>query len=141
MSVLSKFGQSSHPTLLRVNGTFLAVMGLGAFINDLLSYFFGIGMFGKTLFQDAIAIGQTEAHGLALLTGVAVVLHRTSTQGSYWHWHLVVLHILLGGCNLLFFDAFTAANLYNFGIVITSVHLVFIAANTAAALSRRKVAA
>jgi hypothetical protein len=124
--------------LLTANSVFLIVTGLAAFVNDLLSYFLGIGMFGDSVLGNPLAIGQTEAHALAVLAGVSVLASRAAWPGRYWHWQLLVLHAVLGGCNIVLFKAFTVVDLYAFGFVITTVHFVFIAAHWVALLHHHR---
>ena len=58
-------------TLLLVDAVFLIIMGVFGFVSDLASYVAGSGSFQGVFMNDPRVIGVVEAHGLALLTGVA----------------------------------------------------------------------
>jgi multisubunit Na+/H+ antiporter MnhG subunit len=80
-------------------------------------------------------IGVVEAHGLAVLTGIAAWA-AARLPGRYWHWHLAATHALLGGANIAFFGVFDAVGARTGGIAVTAVHFAFVLVQSRAALSR-----
>jgi hypothetical protein len=122
--------------LLRVDGWFLILSGCFGLAADLASYLGGIGPFGPVFHNDPTVIGVVEAHGLAILTGIAACMTRAGMTGRYWHWHLAAAHALLGGSNVAFFDMFEQVGAHAGGIAITAVHFGLVAVQAALALGR-----
>ena len=120
--------------LLGLDGLFLVLSGCFGLAADLASYFAGAGPFGAVFLGDPTVIGVVEAHGLAVLTGVAVWAVGTKVSGRYWHWHLAATHALLGGANIAFFEVFEQVGARPGGIAVTAVHFLFVAVQTAAAI-------
>lgn len=112
------------PTLIAIDGLFLIVSGCFGLVADLASYRAGAGPFGAIFHGDAVVIGVVEAHGLAVLTGIAALAGRAG-GGRYWHWHLAATHILLGGANIAFFDVFERVGARPGGIGVTAIHFAF----------------
>lgn len=127
---------SRGATLLRIDGWFLILSGGFGLAADLASYFGGIGPFGPVFHNDPTVIGVVEAHGLAVLTGLAVCQTRAGNQGRYWHWHLAATHALLGGANLAFFAVFDAVGARAGGIAVTAIHFGLVALQIAFAMGR-----
>ena len=125
---------SRGSALLRIDGWFLILSGCFGLAADLASYFGGIGPFGPVFHGDPIVIGVVEAHGLAVLTGIAVCAARA---GRYWHWHLAATHALLGGANLAFFAVFEQVGARAGGIAVTAIHFGLVAVQIAFAAGRR----
>ena len=78
-------------------------------------------------------IGVVEAHGLAVLTGIAVC-REARRMRRYWHWHLAATHALLGGANVAFFAVFEQFGARTGGIVITAIHFGLVAVQAAFAM-------
>ena len=127
---------SRGSTLLRIDGWFLILSGCFGLAADLASYFGGIGPFGPVFHGDPIVIGVVEAHGLAVLTGIAVCLKRAANGGRYWHWHLAATHALLGGANIAFFAVFEQVGARAGGIAVTMIHFLLVVAQIAFATGR-----
>ena len=122
--------------LLRVDALFLIVSGCFGLAADLASYRAGAGPFGAVFLDDPTVIGVVEAHGLAVLTGIAVWAVGARTGGRYWHWHLALTHALLGGANAAFFAVFEQVGARTGGIAVTAVHFAFVVAQIAAAFRK-----
>ena len=118
--------------LLFVDALFLVVMGVFGIASDLASYIAGLGTFQSTFLDDPRVIGVIEAHGLALLTGIAGFVHASSNHARYWHLHFAATHLLLGGANVVFFGVFTIVQADVMGIVVTAIHFMFIIAQVIA---------
>lgn len=129
---------SRGSTLLRIDGWFLILSGGFGLAADLASYFSGIGPFGPVFHGDPTVIGVVEAHGLAVLTGIAVCVARA---GRYWHWHLAATHALLGGANVAFFAVFEQVGARAGGIAVTAIHFGLVAVQAAFAMGRGAAAA
>lgn len=120
--------------ILRLDGLFLVLSGCFGLAADLASYLAGAGPFGSVFLGDPTVIGVIEAHGLAVLTGIAAWAVGTNGSGRYWHWHLAATHALLGGANVAFFEVFEQVGARTGGIAVTAVHFLFVIVQTAAAL-------
>jgi hypothetical protein len=123
--------------LLQINAAFLMFMGGAAAIADASGHFLNRGPMARVMFQAPLAISSFEAHLLALLLGA--VLWNGARQAERTRFHLLaaVIHVVLGGSNVLFFErAFGAIDGRLFGVVITACHFAFVVAQTRAALSR-----
>jgi hypothetical protein len=70
-----------------------------------------------------MAVGTTEAHGLALILGV--LLWRAAPLRS-WHLTALAIHVLLGTSNLVFWQVFVAADFLAAGYITTSLHELFV---------------
>jgi hypothetical protein len=125
---------SGSVILLRVDGWFLIVSGCFGMVADLASYFGGVGPFGAVFRGDPTVIGVVEAHGLAVLTGIAVCVTRAGMMERYWHWHLAATHALLGGANLAFFEVFEQVGARAGGIGITTAHFCLVIVQILAAV-------
>ena len=123
--------------LVALDALFLIVSGVFGFAADVASYVAGAGPFGGVFQGDPVVIGVIEAHGLAILTGVAA-LAVGSARIRYWHWHLALTHALLGGANIVFFDVFRNVGAPTAGAAVTAVHFAFVLLQIGAA-TRRKI--
>jgi hypothetical protein len=115
-------------TLMRADGSFLALVGGAQMIFELLSHFFGVGPWGRIFTASHYTIGFLEAHGLAFLIGVLLIGLAASDQKRYWHGFAACVHVLLGGANLLFWSSFAAWGLVPAGVVATVIHGLFLVA-------------
>lgn len=115
--------------LLMVNGIALASTGFVQSMFDLSGHFLNKGPLGPSLH------GNLEAHGLAVLIGLLLIVHRNAAD-SHWHWIASATHVLLGAANLMFWPAFEQYNLVPMGIVATAMHMFLAATQFAAAALR-----
>ena len=120
--------------LIAIDGLFLILSGCFGLVADLVSYLAGVGPFGAIFHGDAVVIGVVEAHGLAVLTGIAAWAGRARSSRRYWHWHLAATHLLLGGANIAFFDVFERVRAWPGGIGVTAVHFALVILQIAFAL-------
>ena len=127
-------GPRGRALLLRLDALFLLVSGCFGLAADLASYLAGTGPFGAAFRGDPTVIGVVEAHGLAVLTAIAVWAVGTKDSGRYWHWHLAATHALLGGANIAFFEVFEQVGARAGGIAVTAVHFLFVIAQLTAAM-------
>jgi hypothetical protein len=111
---------------LRIHGYFLMITGSLASLNDLLSYFFARGPFGASLYQQPLTIGPFEAHVLAAILGL-VLLRRGDLRDRWWNLVAAAIALSLGIANLVWFEAFHVVGSVAFGVVITTIHFVFVA--------------
>lgn len=115
--------------ILRADAIPLVLFGLSGITLDLLGYFAGIGVWSDIFFNNPLAIGAVEAHGLAIIIAVLLLRYATIEDTRVWHVTAVAVHLLLGICNLVFWQVFINAGIVPIGIVATTYHFVFIAAN------------
>ena len=120
--------------LLRFNAVFLILAAVGAWITaDFPAAFSGTGPFGPLIsHQPALAIGFIEAHGLAII--LAVLLWRAPTTVA-WHLTGAAIHLLLGSCNIIFWQLFIANDTLAMGWVTTIMHGLLFALHLLAAWS------
>jgi len=116
---------SLNKTVLKLNALFLILIGCLQIIFELLSHFMGAGPLDDRFLASPYTLGFFEAHGLAVLMGI--LLWRASANPQrFWHQLAVVIHILLGGANLLFWNSFIQLDFVMPGIIATVFHGIFI---------------
>jgi len=121
--------------LLQGNAVFLMVMGGGAALADAVGHFFGRGPLARAMFGAPLAISSFEAHLLAVVLGVLLWKGARSVDRKSHHILASVVHLILGGSNLLFFQgAFVSLGMQRFGVVITTIHFLFVVAQAWAAM-------
>ena len=113
---------------LIADGCFLALVGGVQMSFELLSHFFGGGPLGRIFAGSPYTIGFFEAHGLALLIGLLLILAALASPTRVWHGFAACVHVLLGGANLLFWSSFAVWGLVPMGIVATVFHGLFLIA-------------
>ena len=110
--------------ILRANAIFLILFGGSGFILDLKAHFTGTGAQAVlTSTAPHTMVGFVEAHGLAVIIGV--LLWRAQPSRA-WHLTGAAVHVLLGSCNLIFWQIFVAANILPLGYVSTGFHWLFV---------------
>jgi hypothetical protein len=117
--------------ILAADGVFLALVGGAQIVFELLSYFFGIGPWGRIFAGSPYTIGFFEAHGLALLFGVLLLGVAAADPRRSWHSCALSVHLLLGGANVLFWHSFVVWGLVPAGVVATAFHGLFLVAQLA----------
>lgn len=121
--------------LLRGNGIFLMFMGTGAALSDAVGHFFGRGPLAAAMYRAPLAISSFEAHLLAVVLGVLLWKGARSIDKRPHHVLAAVVHLILGGSNVLFFQgAFGSLGMERFGVVITTIHFLFVVAQAWAAM-------
>jgi hypothetical protein len=126
--------KSTRRTILRADALFLGLASVFGMVADLMGAFAGKGPQAPILgAAPHSAIGFVEAHGLAFL--FAVLLWRAAPLRS-WHFTGAAIHLLLGACNLVFWQIFPASNMLAGGYITTSLHAIFVVLQLAAAFSR-----
>jgi len=111
--------------ILRFNAIFLVLIGSLQMLFELLSYFLGVGPLAERLIGSPYTIGFFEAHGLAVLMGI-LLWRASNAPQKFWHVFAVVVHVLLGGANLLFWNSFVQMDFVLPGIAATVFHGIFI---------------
>jgi hypothetical protein len=120
--------------LLRTDGVWLALAATGGLWMDISAAFFGTGPAAGTLSKaPEAAIGFVEAHGLAMV--LAVTLLRASADKA-WHLTAAGVHLLLGICNVTFWQMFVSTNTVPMGWITTGFHFAFAALQLVASASR-----
>jgi hypothetical protein len=126
--------------LLRADAVFLIGAAVGAWVTaDFPASFSGSGPFGPLIaHQPALGIGFIEAHGLAIILGV--LLWRAVSTTS-WHVTGAAIHLLLGTCNVIFWQLFIATDTLPMGWVTTIMHGLFFVLQSVAAKSAARESA
>ena len=114
--------------VLQFDGGFLLLAGGAAMIIETVGHFLGIGPLAETR-GSPYTIGSFEAHGLAII--FAILLLRAATVSDRFLWHQVglIVHLLLGGSNLLYWSSFVQLSLVPMGVITTVLHFVFVIAH------------
>jgi len=79
--------------------------------------------------QSPYTIGFVEAHALAATIGFLLIRFSDAPDVRFWHLYAVLVHAILGGANLLFWDSFQVFGFTAMGIVATALHGLFIVGN------------
>lgn len=116
---------SLNKTVLKLNALFLMLIGSLQIIFELLSHFMGAGPLADRFLESPYTLGFFEAHGLAVLMGILLWRAAANPQ-KFWHQLAVIIHILLGGANLLFWNSFIQLDFVAPGIVATVFHGIFV---------------
>lgn len=115
--------------LLRVDAVFLGLAGVFGLVSDLLSYLSGAGPFGTTFYENSTVIGVVEAHSLAVLTAGTLWYFAQNREGTFGNWIGLLAHLVLGVCNIIWFDVFTRVQADAQGLIVTVLHFVFVTLN------------
>src|SRR5262245_55730701 len=110
--------------ILRANAIYLGLGAVGGFFFlDLPGIVSGVGPGGRILSNAPhAAIGFVEAHGLAFI--LSVLLWRAEPARS-WHVTGATIGLLLGTCNLIFWQIFVVGEALAMGYVTTGLHWIF----------------
>jgi hypothetical protein len=124
--------------ILRGNAIFLLLASVAAFFADVAGSLFGVGPVAA-MFANApyLAIGSMESHGLAFILGV--LLWRAPAERA-WHLTALGIEVLLGSCNLLFWQLFVVNDMLAVGYVTTVLHWTFVALQLGVVAAIRRVA-
>lgn len=115
---------ATQRVILRANAVYLGLGAVGGlFFMDLPAVILGVGP-GARILSNAphAAIGFIEAHGLALI--LSIWLWRAEPVRS-WHITGAAIALLLGTCNLIFWQIFVAGDALAMGYVTTGLHWIF----------------
>ena len=115
--------------ILRANGAFLVAVGGGAMVSDAVGHFLGIGPLA-IMRGSPHSIGGFEAHGLAALMGI-LLWRAARAPAPFWHVIGLMVHLLLGGANLMFWSSFAYMNAVAMGYATTAFHILFVLAHAA----------
>jgi len=131
---------STRKLVLRANAVYLGIASIGAFLLlDLRGILFGAGPAGQILaLAPHAGIGFVEAHGLAFILAV-LLWHAQPVR--YAHATAAAVMGLLGVSNLVFWQLFSATGMTVAGVILTTLHLAFAAAQLLAASGPRARAA
>jgi uncharacterized membrane protein len=128
--------------LLLADGVFLVVVGGVQVVFELLAYYSGAGPYGYIFEESPYAIGWVEAHGLAFIIGVLLLVVAARDLRRFWHVLAAAVHTLLGTANLVFWDSFIVFGMVPMGIAATVAHFVFVLAHIGAfGVSRERTSA
>lgn len=117
--------------VLLFDGAFLSVIGSVQMALELLGHFAGQGAWGDVFADSPYTIGWFEAHGLAMLIGILLLVIARRDGRRFWHGFALAVHALLGTANLLFWDSFVMFDVVPMGIGATVAHGLFVAAQGA----------
>src|SRR5262249_4340417 len=127
--------------LLTADGLFLAVIGGIQLMFEFIGHFAAAGPFGDVFDESPYTIGFVEAHGLAFLIGVLLLVVARTDLRRFWHPFAAAVHVLLGGANIVFWASFTAFGMVPMGVAATIAHALFVVLQIAALVRRGQPAA
>jgi phosphoglycerol transferase MdoB-like AlkP superfamily enzyme len=113
---------------LFADATFLLIAGGMAMLSELLGHFLNVGPLARAFHKSPYTAGFFEAHGLAVLTAMLLYRAGASEKKRFWHIYAALVHMLLGGANLLFWRIFIYFRAIPLGIITTTAHVVFVIA-------------
>jgi hypothetical protein len=122
--------------LLALDGGFLVAAGGIQMVLELLGGLVGRGPYARHMYGAPLGIGMFEAHGLALILGLWLILARRERPVVRTHLFAAAVHALLGGANLLWWSSFVTLGTTAAGVVATVVHGLLLVANLVAAARR-----
>ena len=128
---------SFRKNLFRINAGFLILIGGVFTVLDYVGFKTGAGPLGNLLKGNFLAVGALEAHGLALIVGILLLVYAARSVDISWHLVGIAVHVLLGGSNLIFWDHFRQLGIVNQEIIVTAVHFLFVLAHLLSYLSVR----
>lgn len=111
--------------ILVADAVFLGVAGIVQILLEVAGHFAGVGRYAEQFYRSPYTIGFFEAHGLAAVLAIMLLVDGSPTR-KFWHRFLLLVHLLLGGANVLFWQSFVAFNFVGPGIVATLLHFVFV---------------
>jgi hypothetical protein len=114
--------------VLQFDGGFLLLAGGAAMIIETVGHFLGAGPFAHTK-DSPYTIGGFEAHGLAIIFAVLLIRAARLPDRALWHRVGLVVHLLLGASNLLYWSSFVQLNVIAMGVITTVLHIVFVSAH------------
>ncbi len=83
-----------------------------------------VGPTGDALHGNLDTLAFAEAHGLAAALAMLMILRRRDGWAG-WHVTAALVHVLLGGCNLVFWRLFETWDFVTAGVLATAMHGVF----------------
>ena len=113
--------------VLQLDGVFLLLAGGSAMIIETIGHFLGAGPFAQTK-GSPYTIGGFEAHGLAIIFAILLIRAASLPDRALWHRVGLVVHLLLGCSNLLYWPSFAQMNAVPTGVITTVLHIVFVGA-------------
>ena len=115
--------------VLQFDGGFLLLAGGAAMIIETVGHFLGIGPLAETR-GSPYTIGGFEAHGLAIIFAILLppCCHRLPDR-FLWHRVGLIVHLLLGCSNLLYWSSFVQLNVIPMGVITTVLHIAFVIAH------------
>ena len=126
--------------LLTVDGAFLALVGAVQIVFELLSHYRGGGPLGDTFETSPLTIGWVEAHGLALLIGLLLLIVARVDLQHFWHCFALSVHTLLWRGENVLFSSFVTFGLVPIGVAATVTHAVLVVAHTVVLVRRARPA-
>jgi hypothetical protein len=123
-------GHTTRRWILGLDAAFLIIIGLVAMSFDAVGHFLGAGPMAQA-HGSPYSIGGFEAHGLAAIIGALLLRAAIKDLQRLWHGLGLVVHLLLGGSNLLFWPSFAQLDAVPMGVVTTVCHAAFVVAHAA----------
>lgn len=117
--------------ILRIDAVFIGLAGVFGVASDLLSYFAGKGAFGRIFYKNPFVIAGVEAHLLAVMAAGFIWHLSKSRHGSSGSSMGIIVHLICGISNIIWFDVFSTVNAFAQGIAVTILHFLFTGLNTA----------
>lgn len=114
--------------LLRLDALFIGITGAVQMMMEIAGHFKQTGIYSDIFARSPYTIGFFEAHGLAMLIAL-LVLTSKGTRNQFWHRVMLIVHLFLGGANVLFWHSFVVFDLIIPGTIATIFHGCFAIGN------------
>jgi hypothetical protein len=88
-------------------------------IIETVGHFLGVGPLAQTK-GSPYTIGSFEAHGLAIIFAILLIRAATWSERFLWHGFGLVVHLLLGCSNLLYWSSYIQLNVVPVGVITTA---------------------
>ena len=131
---------STRARILKVNGAALGVTGVVQVVQEVLSHYASVGVWGDIFRDSPFTIGVVEAHAFAALTGFLLVAMARRAPAAGWHGYAALVHLMLGTANLVFWQTFTEFDKVTIGVVATMLHGLFFLLELACFVSASRAA-
>jgi len=118
--------KKQYKTILRIHGIFLFCLGITMALQTLLGFFKGIGVLKFVEGNALISVGLFEAYLLAGFSGFIFINLSGKNYKKEWHLMPVTVHLILFTTNLLFWKAYSLAEIVAIGYVSTTAHALLI---------------
>jgi len=109
--------------MLAVSGTAATLLALAATVTGRS---FGNEAMAQVVGNVFYRSGWIESHGLAAVVGVALLLATRTEARRPWHVVALATHALLGGTNLLCWEAASAPGMHTMAVGTTVMHAAWV---------------
>lgn len=128
--------------ILRIHGTFLFFLTIGATVNTMIGWSSGKGLYALWHEQQFAAVGLFQAYLLMFVIGIVLWLG-SNQQGDLWKWDLIGLlaHLPPLAVNFIFAGLFASYGFRSTSLISIAIHAVWISVELFAILYKGRTSA